>query len=167
MKVKVPKSARLTHFVLSPLGKILLASAALLTVAGVGVFTYYYSHYSHVIDQKLRQGPFANTAKIFAAPRTLSIGDAITPAEVALELRRTGYNESERNAMGYYRLRPNAIEIYPGPDSYFRRDPGLLKFQKDKISQIISLADNADLYQYQLEPQLITNLFDRNREKRR
>src|SRR5437588_10638690 len=88
MKVRVPKGARLTRFVLSPVGKILLASVALVTVAGVGVFTYFYSTYSKLIDQKLRLGPFANTSKIFAGPRTLSIGETITPAEVAAELHR-------------------------------------------------------------------------------
>jgi penicillin-binding protein 1B len=167
MKVRVPKGAGLTRFVLSPVGKFLLVSVALVTVAGVGVFTYFYNSYSRLIDQKLRIGPFANTSKLFAAPRTLNIGELIAPAEIALELRRTGYNESERNPMGYYRLRPDGIEIYPGPDSYFRRDAGLLKFTNGKISQIISLSDNSDLFQYQVEPQLITNLFDRNREKRR
>src|SRR5260370_23058043 len=136
MKVRVPKGARLTRFLLGTWGKVLRASVALVTVAAVGTFTYYYASYSHLIDQKLRQGPFANTSKIFAGPRTLNIGEAITPAEIALELRRTGYNESERNPKGYYRLRPDGIEIYPGPESYFRRDAGLLKIANGKIAQI-------------------------------
>ena len=167
MKVRVPRGAGLTRFLLSPFGKVLLVSIALLTVAGVGTFTYFYTQYSHVIDEKLRLGPFANTSKIFAAPRTLDVGEAITSDDIASELRRAGYTESERNPLGCYRLRPDGIEIYPGPDSYFRRDAGLIKLRSGKIVQIISLSDNSELYQYQLEPQLITNLFDRNREKRR
>jgi penicillin-binding protein 1B len=167
MKLRVPQGARLARFLLSPLGKGLLISAALVTVLCVSAFTYYYSKYSRLIDQKLRQGPFANTSKIFAAPRTLNVGDAISVEEVAAELRRNGYSLSERNPMGCYRERADGIEIYPGPDSYFRRDAGLLKIRNGKIARIISLSDNSELYQYQLEPQLITNLFDRNREKRR
>ena len=50
-----------------------------------------------VIDEKLKAGPFANTAKIFAAPRVGAVGDVITPAEIAAELRRSGYNESRGN----------------------------------------------------------------------
>src|SRR6478672_517457 len=149
MKVKVPKGARLTRFLLSPAGKTLLASVAILTVASVGTFAYFYQEYSRIIDQKLRLGPFANTSKIFAGPRTLNVGEAITPADVAAELHRAGYTESERNALGCYRLRPDGIEIYPGPDSYFRRDAGLLKIRKGKIVEIISLSDNSELYQYQ------------------
>jgi penicillin-binding protein 1B len=149
------------------LGKVLLVSVALFTVAGVGTFTYFYTKYSRIIDEKLRLGPFANTSKIFAAPRTLNIGEPISPDDIASELRRAGYSESERNPLGCFRLRADGIEIYPGPDSYFRRDAGLLKIRNGKIVQIISLSDNSELYQYQLEPHLITNLFDRNREKRR
>ena len=167
MKVRVPKQARLARFLLSTTGKVLLVCTALVTVSGLGVFTYFYTKYSHLIDVKLRQGPFANTSKIFAAPRTLSVGDAITSDEISLDLRRAGYSESERNPMGYYRLRPDGMEIYPGAESYFRREAGLLKINKGKIAQIISLTDNSELFQYQLEPQLVTNLFDRNREKRR
>ena len=66
MKVRVPKATRLTRFLLGTWGKVLLVSVALVTVVGVGTFTYFYSSYSRLIDQKLRQGPFANTSKIFA-----------------------------------------------------------------------------------------------------
>ena len=37
----------------------------------------------------------------------------------------------------------------------------------NKVTQIISLADNTDRTEYTLEPELISNLFDKNREKRR
>ena len=47
------------------------------------------------------------------------------------------------------------------------RKPGVIKFAGGRIAQIVSLRDNTERTQYQLEPQLITNLFDRNREKRR
>ncbi len=36
-----------------------------------------------------------------------------------------------------------------------------------KIERIVSLKDNTDRQSYELEPQIITNLFDRSREKRR
>jgi penicillin-binding protein 1B len=83
-------------------------------------------------------------------------------------LRRCGYTESRGNAIGSFQMRADgAIEIFPGPDSYFDEEAGLIKFANGRISQIVSLRDNTARGQYQLEPQLITNLFDRNREKRR
>ena len=167
MKVRVPQGANLARFLLSPFGKILMVLTAVVMLGGFGIFTYYYVKFSRLVDEKLRNGPFTNTAKIFASPRTISVGDPATVDELAAELHRNGYSTSERNPLGYYRMRPDGVEIYPGADSYFKREGALLKIAKGRIAQIIALQDNSELYQYQLEPQLITNLFDRNREKRR
>ncbi len=167
MKVRVPPNAGLARFLLGPVGRVLVIGCAVFTILALGVFTYFYAKYSRVIDQKLRAGPFANTAKIFAAPRSVAIGDIITPAEIAAELRRSGYNESRGNPMGYCLLQPNSIEVFPGPESYFDQEAGVIKFAGGKISQIVSLQDNTARSQYQLEPQLITNVSGPNREKRR
>ncbi len=167
VKVRVSKNARLTRFIVGPFGKVVLVSLALLITVGILTFTYYYVKYSRLIDEKLRAGPFANTSKIFAAPRVIGVGDDISLADVVLELRRSGYSESRGNPMGWFNVRLDAIEIFPGPESYFKEEAGVIKFSGSRISQIISLQDNTDRSQFQLEPQLITNLFDRNREKRR
>jgi penicillin-binding protein 1B len=123
MKVRVPQGATLARFVVAPAGRLLVAGLVLAVIAGLGVFTYYFAKYSRLIDQKLTAGPFANTAKIFAAPRVIAVGDAMSPADVAAALRRGGYSESRRNPAGSYRLRPDAIGIFPGPESYFDRKP--------------------------------------------
>ena len=167
VKLRIPQSARFTRFFLGPAGRILVAVFALCVIAGLGVFTFYYARYSKLVDEKLRVGPFANTAKIFAAPRTVAVGDRMTPAQVGVELRRAGYTESRGNAVGWYQLRPDSIEAFPGPDSYFDQEAALIRFSGGRISQVISLRDNTQRSQYQLEPQLITNLSERNREKRR
>ena len=164
---KAPKKGRKTHFLLRPAGKILLLIITLSITIGLCVFTYYYVKYSRLIEAKLAGGPFTNTSMLFAAPRTVAVGDVASAPEIALELRHSGYNESKNNRMGYFTLKPEEIDIYPGPDSYFRRDDGVIKFRGTKVSQIISLADNTERTEYTLEPELISNLFDKNREKRR
>jgi penicillin-binding protein 1B len=167
MRVRVPKGAKLTRFLLGPVGRSLLIAFAVSLVLGIGTFTYFYAKYARLIDLKLRAGPFANTAKIFAAAQTVSVGDAATPESVAAELRRSGYTDSSRNPIGYYQLRPRAIEIYPGEQSYFEQEAGVIRFAGGRISQIVSLRDNTARGQYQLEPQLITNVSGPSREKRR
>ena len=168
MKVRVSSRARLTRFLLGRFGRILVASGALVAILALGVFTYYYAKYSRLIDQKLRAGPFARTSKVFAAPRTVSVGDPLTANDIVAELRRSGYGETRTNPMGYFHVRADAVEIFPGPESYFdQNEPGVIKFANGRISQIVSLADNTSRSQFQIEPQLITNLFERNREKRR
>jgi len=168
VRVRVPRNAYLVRFFLHPAGKALAISFTLAFLLVAGVLTHYYAKYSGLIDQKLRAGPFANTSKIFAAPRLIAAGDALTAGEIAAALRRCGYTESRGNAIGSFQMRPDgAIEIFPGPDSYFDEEAGVIKFANGRISQIVSLRDNTARAQYQIEPQLITNLFDRNREKRR
>ncbi|HXS93052.1 MAG TPA: PBP1A family penicillin-binding protein [Candidatus Limnocylindrales bacterium] len=167
VKVRIPKGSRLARIFLSPAGRIAIAASALFIIVFLGVFLYFYSKYSHVIDEKLRNGPYPNASKIFSAPETVAVGDAGTPEGVAAQLRRSGYSESRGNPVGYFSLHPNSIEIFPGPDSYFDQEAGLIKFNTAKIAQIVSLQDNTARNEYQLEPQLITNVSGAGREKRR
>ena len=167
VKVRVPRTSRLARFFLSRFGRFLIVSFSLVIIAGFGAFAYFYSHYARLFDEKLKAGLFANSAKIFAAPESVSVGDAGSPSDIAAELRRSGYTESRGNPIGYYEIQPNAIEIFPGPDSYFEQEAGVIRFSGGKISAIVSLRDNTPRPQYQLEPQLITNLSGPSREKRR
>ena len=68
--------------------------------------------------------------------------------------------------MGYFTVKPDRSRL-PRSGLLFpaRRRSGQVPGQK--VSQIISLADNTDRTEYTLEPELISNLFDKNREKRR
>jgi penicillin-binding protein 1B len=167
VKVQVPKKAKAVRFALHPIGKVLLVLLVIGFTIGLAAFTFYYVKYSRLIEAKLAAGPFANTSMLFAAPRTVDVGDIADPQEIATDLRRSGYTESPRNPMGYFTLKPEEIDVYPGPDSYFKRDDGVIKFTGHKVTKIISLADNTDRTEYTLEPELISNLFDKNREKRR
>src|SRR5262249_31196309 len=131
-----------------------------------GTFTFFYVKYSRLIDEKLNI-PFTNTSMLFASPRPVMVGAAETPEGIATELRRGGYAESRNNRPGYYVLRPNEIGIDAGPDSYFDPEGGVIKFAQGRVTKVVSLRDNTERTQYLLEPELISNLFDKNREKRR
>jgi penicillin-binding protein 1B len=105
---------------------------------------------------------------VFAAPRVVSVGDEISPQEIIAQLHSSDYGETSGNRMGWYHRRADGgIEVFPGADSYFDDEAGVIKFSGRHVSQIISLRDNTERVQYLLEPELITNLSDRNREKRR
>ncbi|MDQ6707824.1 MAG: penicillin-binding protein 1A, partial [Acidobacteriota bacterium] len=167
IRVRVPREAGLARFFARPIGKTLIVLVALTAIAGIFTFTYFYLQYSRLIDETLKSNPFASTSRIYASPITVGVGDAGSPAEIAAQLRRAGYNESRANPVGHYNVRADSVEIFPGPESYFDGEEGTIKFGKGKIARIVSLRDNTDRSQYDLEPQLITNLYDRNREKRR
>ena len=152
----------------SPAGRIAIGVCAGLGLVLLISFTFYYVRYSRLIDRKLRQGPFQATSMVFAAPRVVSMGDEIGPQEIIAQLHQSDYGETSGNRMGWYHRRADGgIEVFPGPDSYFDDEAGVIKFSGGRVSQIISLRDNTERVQYLLEPELITNLSDRNREKRR
>lgn len=167
IRFRVPRNAMLVRFLMHPAGKLFLVLVLLCGAVGLGTFTYYYTKYARLIDEKLARGPYETTSMIFAAPKVVWLGEEITPAEIAAQLRRSGYTESSTNPLGWYHLRENAIEIFPGRDSYFDPEPGVIKFAGGRVVEIVSLRDNTARTQYLLEPELITNLFNRNREKRR
>jgi len=168
VRVQVPRRALLVRALLHPVGRFVAGVTLALAIAGIITFTFYYVRYSRLIDRKLAAGPFQSTSMVFSAPRPVSVGDEMTPQEVVDQLRRSGYTQSNGNPMGWYNVRGDgAVEIFPGPESYFDDEPGVIKFSGNRVSRIISLRDNTDRMQYLLEPELITNLTGRNREKRR
>src|SRR5579884_601834 len=166
MRIVVPKG-RWWGFWFGPVGKVLLGLFLIGAVTGVSVFGYYWTKYARLIDRKLSQGPFNTPSKIFAAPEAVYVGEQSSPADIVSHLLASGYSESTSNPNGWFRVRADAVEIFPGPNSYFAAEPAVIKFTGKKVARIVSLRDNTDQALYDLEPALITNLFDKSREKRR
>jgi penicillin-binding protein 1B len=150
-----------------PLLKIVLGLAIFFGLVGTAVFTWAYVYFSRIIDRRLKDPIFANTSRIYAAPTPVFVNEPMTTSEVAGTLRRAGYSEVKTNRVGWYEVVAGGIEIFPGPDSYFQAEAGLVKIREGKVERIVSLSDNTDRQRYDLEPEIITNLFDRSREKRR
>jgi penicillin-binding protein 1B len=167
LRVQIPRKAYLSRLLFSRAGKVIAGVMAFFVLTAGGLFTYAWVHYSRIIDQKLKEGPFARTAMLYAAPEALSVGDRISPGELATALKSRGYTESRSNRMGWYHVRADAVEFFPGVDSYARSEPAVVFIQEGIITRILSSRDHTDRYQIGLEPELFTNLFDRARQKRR
>ena len=152
----------------SPLARFILFGAIAVAVIVLIVISAYYMKYARLTDEKLAQGPFPNSSLLYAAPRVIGVGDPGTPLQFAMKLRDAGYVEDGKtNSGGWYHLRTDALEVFPGDHSYPGADAGVLRFADGKISSIISLSDNTERTEYTLAPQLLTSLYDKNREKRR
>ncbi len=146
-------------------GRIALVTAALVVVACVSTFTYFYVRLANLTDEKLRNG-FSNMSVVYAAPRPVLVGEPARAEEIAEYLRRCEYSESNRSRAGWFKVRPDGIEVNPGPDAY-EQEGAVIKISGGRVTEIISLTDHTDRPEYLLEPELVTNLFDRKREKRR
>ena len=165
MDVKL-RNSLLVRFLLNRWGKAFLLFIAVSLTFGVGAFTFFYVKYARLIEDKLRTGPFSRASLLYAAPQPVSVGDVGKAEEIATYLRRCGYSESNTSRIGWYKVRPDGIEINPGPDS-FTDEGAVVKLEKGRVHEIISLRDHSSRNQYLLEPELISNLFDAKREKRR
>jgi penicillin-binding protein 1B len=152
---------------------ILLAAAAVALVAIIGIFIFYCVRFSRVIDARLSGDIFNNASLVFAAPTPVFTGEAQTAQAIAARLRKALYAEGENGSqVGTYRLVGNRLEIRPGPASFFhgeviKEGPAALVFRNGHIAAITSLHNAAPLDAYQLEPEVITTLFDDSRSKRR
>jgi penicillin-binding protein 1B len=149
------------------IGLIVVAAAAItvLTVGG-----YFYVKYQHIVDERLKQPLFKNTAKIFAEPREVRPGQKLSIRLIAEELRQANYSlvgTQKDSPMGTYSESDNTITVYPGPQSYHAQDSATIHVN-DGVVQSIADDHNQALASYELEPVLITGLSeDANRTKRR
>ncbi len=151
-----------------------LIAACLAVVLGfVGLFAYYYVRFSRLINARLSGEIFNNASLVFSAPTPLTIEEKGSPELVAQRLRRALYAESSgESPVGVYKVENNKISITPGPISYFNGDteregPAVLAFRGGRLSSITASDGSESLDHYNLEPEVITTLFDDNRSKRR
>jgi penicillin-binding protein 1B len=169
VKIKFVRANLLNHPVRSAIVIALSGMLALVLVVCGSIFSYYYMSYRHIVDERLQKPLFEQTAKIYAAPKELRIGQKLSARTVSLELRDAGYSgdgDRDRSRMGTYSLNQDSITILPGPQSYHSEQGATVAFSEGKISQISGDGGQA-LEAYELEPELITGLSDQNRAKRR
>jgi penicillin-binding protein 1B len=153
----------------SAFGLSLLGFVALCVLLSAGVFTFYYIKYARMIDARLSGHIFQNTTQIFSAPTRISDGQAWGVEDLTAYLQRCGYRpEADENALGEYTVGANYVDIKPSKLSYFGGTNDLaVQFNGRTIRAIRPLAGGPDMGTAEIEPQLITNLFDSAREKRR
>ena len=166
IKFRMPRRTGWASLILR-IGLILIAAAAVMVLSVGG---YYYFKYQHIVDERLKQPLFQNTAKIFAEPREVRPGQKLSIRLIAEELRQANYTlagAQKDSPMGTYREAGQSISVYPGPQSYHAQDSATIHVS-DGVVDAINDDHNQPLSSYELEPVLITGLSeDANRTKRR
>jgi penicillin-binding protein 1B len=153
----------------SRVGLTLLGVVLGLFLIGAGVFAYYYIKFGRMIDERLSGHTFQNTTQIFSAPNRITVGDPTSAEDLVAYLRRVGYHPQELDGEpGYYSVRGSVVEVHPSRLSYFGGGNAIrVEFAGKSVQSIRLLPAGADLSGAELEPELLTNLFDSAREKRR
>jgi penicillin-binding protein 1B len=164
LRIRIQKGFWTSIFGLTVLG---VAFAVFLTCTSV--FAYFYIKYSRMIDARLSGHLLQNTTQIFAAPEHIAVGQALSASELATYLQREGYRpEKDDNALGQYTVQGNTLDIRPSKLSYFGESNALaVQFSGKTVRAIRPLGGGTEMGTAEIEPELITNLFDSAREKRR
>src|SRR5262249_33506989 len=148
-----------------PIVRAALLVFVTLSILVVGTFSYFYVTYGRIIDKRFKGQVFANAARIYAQPETVRVGEKIDAKEIAAQLRRAGYTENSSSLMGSFRMHKDGIEINPGPESYHSPDSARLKIMEGQVESISG--QSGDLGAYELEPELVTSLFDVGQRSKR
>ncbi len=138
-------------------------------LAGTGVVAYYYISFGHLIDQRLTGQIFHNTSQVYSAPGHIYVGESLRENELANYLLNDGYQEGTASGSpGEVLVKKSTVEIRPSASSYFKGGNALrVNFAGPEVSSIAQIPNGAQIQSAEIEPELITNLFDSSREKRR
>jgi penicillin-binding protein 1B len=147
---------------------LLLAALASLLVAA-GVLAVYYIRFGRMIDQRLTGQIFQNTSRVYSAPGHIYTGESLRVGDLTSYLLSAGYQEGPvAGAPGEFQVKGSTVEIRPSAESYFRGGNALrVDFRGSQVSRIMQLPNGSQRDWAEIEPELITNLFDSSREKRR
>ena len=164
MRIRIQKG-----FFTSAIGLTILGTIFAIFLTAGGVFAYYYVKFSHIIDARLSGNVLQNTTQIFSPPEHNSAGQAWGPDDLTDYLTRVGYRPvQDANALGQFTVQNNTVDIRPSKLSYFAGNNALaVQFRGKSIHSIKPLSGGPDIDTAEIEPELITNLFDSAREKRR
>jgi len=150
-----------------PVFRFALAAFGLLALVFVVAFSYFYVKYDRIIERRFKGPVFANAAKIYAAPQTISVGEKADLKLIAADLRHAGYSDKSGEAsMGSYHLSGSTLEIQPGPSSYHSPESATIRVHEGRIDSITA-GSGAQLGAYELEPEMVTSLFEGDQRAKR
>jgi len=142
----------------------------------IGFLVYYWTVFSGRIDNLLKGEVFTRSAGIYAAPKQLRVGQALTPERLMELLKHTGYVEKTQQAdkaRGRYSLGDGSIDVEPSGnitvDGQRQFQSVRVQFSRNgkAISSLTELDRNTHLDKAWLEPELISSVTGRERSKRK
>ena len=160
--------AKLRILFRSPITKVAAALVLIVAIACGAVFMHYYNTYATIIDRRLSGEIFQNTARIYGAPYIVYAGQEISPEQVVLRLRRAGLEPRDTvpTESGVYQFIPGeeTSSLIVSPEG---RPDFQIEFTEGRIEGMREVLTGFEFPELDLPPELVTNLFDETRTKRR
>ena len=138
--------------------RILILLLVLILAAIITLLTSSYLSYSKIVDARLASGYLTSRAGVYAAPRTLRVGQSLTRDTLLGLIRRAGYVETNGSDVwsGSFSVMEDAVEIRPRQLEKLPNHVVRVEFSdKNQIAMLTS--DGASIESYTLEPELLTN----------
>jgi penicillin-binding protein 1B len=136
----------------------------LVLIAISGTTLYYYRYYSQMIDRRLQGEVFQRTARLYARPYPIHVGQKLRADSVIPRLQKAGFEPKGSNHEGdgtYELTKGRILTITPRTGEAMQ-----LRFDGNVLGAITK-AKAGELAESTLPPELVTGLSDTNREKRR
>lgn len=155
--------------------KIALLLITLLIVSGSLLGSWYVGHLQGVVAAKFEGRKWQFPSKIYSDTFLVYIGMNLRMEDLREKFRRLGYRESRNapQARGEYRFlkREGIVEIslhdFVYPLEAFQGFPVRIALQGTSVAKMENMNTGEELFSLELEPELVTGLYDRIWQERR
>ena len=155
--------------------KFTILFLVLLTTFGIVLGAWYVRYLDEVVSAKFDGRTWEFPSRIYSDTFLMYPGVNLRPEDLEAKLLRLGYREtnSKLRASGDYRIlkREGRAEIYLHNFQYplgsFKGFPVRLILRSNTIAKILNLQSGKEIFSLELEPELVTGLYDRTWEERR
>jgi len=138
-------------------------------VIGASVLIYHYARFSVMVEQRLQGERWQIPSRVYARPLTLRQGlvlDADWLTRILNGLRYT-QRTTEPTGAGEFAVVEEGVSLWPRPVPGGADEPLLVVFDDEGTIEEIRGTEKRRYAAQDLEPELVTYLFDESREKRR
>ena len=134
----------------------------------IGFFVFWYVKYDRIIEQRFRSAVFASSAKIFAAPQVVKVGSKITdPRDCGSTCATPAMRKKKANLrLAVIRCMADRLKSCPDPSRITVPNRPRSLWLDGAVAGINSRA-SGELAAYELEPQMLTSLFDAEQRSKR
>jgi penicillin-binding protein 1B len=143
-------------------------------VVGASLLIYQYLRFGVMVEQRLTGEKGRLPSRVYARPLVLRPGLVLTPEGLVKLLNGLRYaqRETQPAEAGQFTVSPAGVALFPRPVDSGATESLLVSFaaDKQKVSRIKEIRGEGSRKRYPmqaLEPELVTYLFDEDREKRR
>ena len=146
-----------------------------ITSTGLVFGAWYLKQLENTVTEKFEGRKWVFPSKIYSDSYLLYVGAPLRSENLIEKLRRLGYYETsgELRTKGEYRVLRSSgtIEIFMHdfafPTEQFKGVPVRLSLQGNSVARIENLATGQEMFSLELEPELVTGLYERIWQERR